>query len=171
MSSPSSTGWSLPSLSPPSSWYAHSLMPLSGSICRGPCGRPHSCVSCLACGCVVQALLFLCFVYLYCPPADQAHYIKVDTRQLKEAYHRMGPMSFPQKVILVDFVGLALLWYLNSPCACITFHSKNIPDLVAHHLLCAQVQSQGDFRPGNSRLAAALLPPVQLHIRRNGVHG
>jgi di/tricarboxylate transporter len=62
----------------------------------------------------VQALLFLCFVYLYCPPAAQAHYIKVDTRQLKEAYHRMGPMSFPQKVILVDFVGLALLWYLNS---------------------------------------------------------
>jgi hypothetical protein len=57
----------------------------------------------------------LCFVYLYCPPAAQAHYIKVDTRQLKEAYHRMGPMSFPQKVILVDFVGLALLWYLNSP--------------------------------------------------------
>lgn len=57
------------------------------------------------------ALLFLCFVYLYCPPAAQAHYIKVDTRQLKEAYHRMGPMSFPQKVILVDFVGLALLWF------------------------------------------------------------
>jgi di/tricarboxylate transporter len=50
-------------------------------------------------------------VYLYCPPPDQAHYIKVDTRQLKEAYHRMGPMSFPQKVILIDFVGLALLWY------------------------------------------------------------
>ena len=94
----------------------------------------------------MQALLFLCFVYLYCPPADQAHYIKVDTRQLKEAYHRMGPMSFPQKVILIDFVGLALLWYLNSPLCVhhIPFQEYSRP-CGAHHLLCAQVQSQGDF--------------------------
>ncbi|ELR21246.1 sodiumdependent dicarboxylate transporter [Acanthamoeba castellanii str. Neff] len=37
-----------------------------------------------------------------------AHYIKVDTRQLKEAYHRMGPMSFPQKVILVGISDLGI---------------------------------------------------------------
>jgi di/tricarboxylate transporter len=82
-------------------------------------------------------------VYLYCPPPDQAHYIKVDTRQLKEAYHRMGPMSFPQKVILIDFVGLALLWYAHAPLQERPSRATHARLLIVGIALVMQVQPQG----------------------------
>lgn len=50
---------------------------------------------------------------MYCPASDKEHYIKVDTKQLKELYQKLGPMNFPQKVILIDFIGLAILWFVS----------------------------------------------------------
>ncbi|XP_060566210.1 Na(+)/citrate cotransporter-like isoform X5 [Ruditapes philippinarum] len=34
---------------------------------------------------------------------------------LKHEYHRLGPMSFAEKVVLIDFIALALLWIMRNP--------------------------------------------------------
>lgn len=43
-----------------------------------------------------------------------AHILKIDTDTFKRQFREMGPISFEQKVVLVDFILLALLWITRS---------------------------------------------------------
>ncbi len=52
-------------------------------------------------------LIWLYLTYLYCPRGEE---IELDSQIFRREYKELGPMSFEEGVVLVDFVLLVLLW-------------------------------------------------------------
>lgn len=66
---------------------------------------------------VSLVMLVITWVYLawrFCPSDDEA---KIPVDVFHEHVERLGPMSFAEKVVLADFVGLAVLWLTRADVA------------------------------------------------------
>eukprot|EP00898_Chlorokybus_atmophyticus_P007342 jgi/Chlat1/7609/Chrsp64S09152 len=57
------------------------------------------------------AILWLLACRRFCPPATEAAMARaLDGAVISAQYHELGPMSFAEKVVMIDFVVLATLW-------------------------------------------------------------
>jgi len=59
---------------------------------------------------VVILLTWLIIVFKYAFKTS----FKVDPSVLQKYYDELGPMSFPQKVLMIDFIVMALLWFTRT---------------------------------------------------------
>lgn len=56
---------------------------------------------------IFLTVVWLILVFLFCPKRDR---FKLDVGIFEKQYKKLGPMSYEEKIVLVDFVLLALLW-------------------------------------------------------------